>query len=92
MQAMEDEHARIDPLLDAVGAALADTANGHQRLGDTVDTLVTELSGHLAHEERDTLPLLGRTLTRAEWQGVRRRPAAQERHPRRRSAVPVAAR
>jgi hypothetical protein len=49
--AMEDEHGRIDPLLDAVDAPTA------------------ELSGHLAHEERDTLPLLDRSLTPAEWQG-----------------------
>ena len=27
------------------------------------------LSRHLAHEERETLPLLSRTLTRAEWHG-----------------------
>jgi iron-sulfur cluster repair protein YtfE (RIC family) len=66
LQAMQDEHGRIDPLLDAVDDAFSD--HRHQRLADTVDALVAELSGHLAHEERDTLPLLGRTLTQAEWQ------------------------
>jgi hypothetical protein len=32
-QAMRDEHARIDPLLEAVEGALADRDGGHRRLG-----------------------------------------------------------
>jgi hemerythrin-like domain-containing protein len=67
LQAMEDEHARIDPLVAAVDGALADHGGGHHRLGDTVDALTTELTGHLAHEERDALPLINRSLTRADW-------------------------
>jgi Hemerythrin HHE cation binding domain len=69
LQAMEDEHACIDPLLDAVEVALADHGHGHRRLGDAIDALAGGLSQHLAHEERDTLPLLSHTLTPAEWQG-----------------------
>jgi hemerythrin-like domain-containing protein len=69
LQAMEDEHGRIDPLVDSVDDALADRDHGHERLADTVDALTAELSGHLAHEERDTLPLLERSLSQAEWQG-----------------------
>jgi iron-sulfur cluster repair protein YtfE (RIC family) len=69
LQAMQDEHARIDPLLDAVDDALADRDGGHQRLGDTVDALAGELHGHLRHEERDALPLMQRSLTQAEWKG-----------------------
>jgi len=69
LQAMEDEHGRIDPLVDSVDGALADPDHGHERLADTVDALTAELSGHLAHEERDTLPLLERSLSQAEWQG-----------------------
>jgi iron-sulfur cluster repair protein YtfE (RIC family) len=68
LQAMQDEHARIDPLLAAVEGAFADRDGGHQRLGDTVDALAGELHGHLAHEERDVLPLIDRSLTQAEWQ------------------------
>jgi iron-sulfur cluster repair protein YtfE (RIC family) len=68
LQAMQDEHARIDPLLDAVDDALADADHGHQRLGDTVDALTSQLLGHLAHEERDVLPLIDCSLTKAEWQ------------------------
>jgi Hemerythrin HHE cation binding domain len=68
LQAMEEEHARVDPLLDAVDAAFADRAG--DRLAGTVDELVTTLHGHLAHEERDALPLIGTALTAAEWRAV----------------------
>jgi iron-sulfur cluster repair protein YtfE (RIC family) len=68
LQAMQDEHARIDPLLAAVEDAFADRDGGHQRLGDTVDALASALYGHLGHEERDALPLIDQSLTQAEWQ------------------------
>jgi iron-sulfur cluster repair protein YtfE (RIC family) len=68
LQAMQDEHAHIDPLLAAVEGALADRDGGHQRLGDTVDALASALYGHLTHEERDVLPLIDQSLTPAEWQ------------------------
>ena len=68
LRAMEEEHARVDPLLDAVGAAFADPAG--DRLAGRVDELVTTLHGHLAHEERDALPLIGTALTAAEWRAV----------------------
>src|SRR6266511_2194632 len=66
LQAMQDEHARIDPLLEAVDGAFADRDGGHQRLGDTVDALATGLHGHLTHEERDVLPLIDRSLPTAD--------------------------
>jgi hypothetical protein len=68
LQAMQDEHARIDPLLAAIEGAFADRDGGHQRLGDTVDALASELYGHLGHEERDVLSLIDLSLTQAEWQ------------------------
>jgi iron-sulfur cluster repair protein YtfE (RIC family) len=68
LQAMQDEHARIDPLLATVEGAFADRDGGHQRLGDTVDALASTLYGHLGHEERDVLPLIDQSLTQAEWQ------------------------
>ncbi len=68
LQAMQEEHARIDPLLAGVDGAFADHDGGHQRLGDTVDALAGELHGHLRHEERDALPLIDQSLTQAEWQ------------------------
>jgi hypothetical protein len=73
---MEAEHERIDPLLAAVDhgfAAAAGSADGYagaDPLADAVDTLVVTLTGHLAHEEKDGLPLIGAALTAAEWRGV----------------------
>jgi Hemerythrin HHE cation binding domain len=75
LDAMEEEHSRIDPLLAAVDAAFAgapeaDDWPGADRLADVVDVLVGTLTGHLAHEERDGLPLIGVALTAAEWRGA----------------------
>jgi hypothetical protein len=71
LQAMAEEHALIDPLLEAVDAAFADPADGHP--ADAVDELTSALHGHLRHEERDALPLIGSALTAAEWRAVGRR-------------------
>ena len=73
LDAMEAEHQQIDPLLAAVNQAMADGEPDHGRLGDRVDVLTMALHGHLAHEERDALPLIGTALTAAEWRGVGRR-------------------
>jgi hypothetical protein len=75
LDAMEDEHERIDPLLAAVDAAFAgDAAHddwpGEDRLADVIDVLTSTLTGHLGHEERDGLPLIGVALTTAEWRSV----------------------
>jgi hypothetical protein len=43
---------------------------GADRLADVTDALVTTLTAHLTHEERDGLPLIGVALTSAEWRGV----------------------
>jgi Hemerythrin HHE cation binding domain len=69
---MEAEHERIDPLLAAVdhGFGSVDAHPGADRLADAVDTLVATLTGHLTHEEKDGLPLIGVALTAAEWRGV----------------------
>jgi hypothetical protein len=74
LDAMEEEHQRIDPLLAAVDDAFAtprgaagDDWPGEDRLADVIDVLASTLTGHLAHEERDGLPLIGVALTAAEW-------------------------
>ena len=77
---MEEEHERIDPLMAAVDAAFAqhDAADGaahddwpgEDRLADVIDVLVSTLTGHLGHEERDGLPLIGVALTSSEWRSV----------------------
>jgi len=75
LDAMEEEHSRIDPLLAATDAAFngdseADDWPGEDRLADVTDELTSTLTGHVAHEERDGLPLIGVALTGAEWRGV----------------------
>ncbi len=73
---MAAEHEQIDPLLAAVDAGFAaatgpaDSHPGADRLADAVDALTTSLGGHLSHEEKDGLPLIGVALTAAEWRGV----------------------
>ena len=84
LDAMAAEHERIDPLLAAVDAAFAqhsasepaasvpgaDDWPGEDRLADVLDVLTSTLTGHLGHEERDGLPLIGVALTAAEWRSV----------------------
>lgn len=73
---MEAEHERVDPLLaavDAESALAAGPADDHPdagRLAGAVDALATTLTGHLAHEEKEALPLIGVALTTAEWRGI----------------------
>ena len=68
LDAMEAEHKEIDPLLAAVDEAFGDPRAA--ALADVTDALSASLSGHLSHEERDGLPLIGVALTAAEWRGV----------------------
>lgn len=68
LDAMESEHAHLDFLIAQVDDALADTHHGHERLGDLVDALVTGLTEHLSHEEKEALRLIDATLTPHEWQ------------------------
>ncbi len=68
VEALEAEHAVIEPLLTAIDSAAADPDYGYQRFGDIVDELATKLTAHLAHEETDGLPLIDASLTEEEWQ------------------------
>jgi len=60
---MEAEHARIDPLVDQVKAAVA--------AGESVQAPMAELAAalldHLEHEEQAGLPLIDSVLTPEEW-------------------------
>jgi len=67
LDAMEAEHAAIDPMLLAIDATLADRDADRGTLGDLVDALTTSLSGHLRHEETEGLRLIDSTLTPAQW-------------------------
>lgn len=67
LDAMEAEHAAIDPLLAAIDAALIDPESGPQRLGELSDALATALRGHLDHEEAHSLQLIDATVTAEQW-------------------------
>ncbi|HUB21344.1 MAG TPA: hemerythrin domain-containing protein [Streptosporangiaceae bacterium] len=66
--ALEAEHAVIDPLLTAIDAAAADPDYGYQRFGDITDELAVKLTAHLTHEETDGLALIDASLTPRQWQ------------------------
>ncbi|SDC78764.1 hemerythrin domain-containing protein [Rhodococcus tukisamuensis] len=70
LDAMEAEHALIDPALAEVESAFDDPDHGHERLADRVDDLVGILHAHLAHEEREAVPMIRATITAREWRGV----------------------
>jgi iron-sulfur cluster repair protein YtfE (RIC family) len=65
---MEEEHKVIDPLLAAVDQAFEHPEG--DGISDTSDALATALVGHLSHEEREALPLIGVGLTAGEWRGI----------------------
>lgn len=68
LEAMELEHARIDPIIEAIDAAVVEPGPPSDRVGELVDALSTSLRGHLRHEETDALPLIDATVTVEQWQ------------------------
>ncbi|KQX72248.1 MULTISPECIES: hemerythrin domain-containing protein [unclassified Streptomyces] len=68
LDAMDAEHAAIDPLVETIDAALADPEGGPERLAIAVDSLAVNLTGHLKHEEDQALPLIQDLLTLEQWQ------------------------
>jgi Hemerythrin HHE cation binding domain len=63
VDAMVAEHRHIPPALAGVDAAL----RGGGELTAPVELLSTVVLDHLAHEEREVLPLIELHLTRAQW-------------------------
>lgn len=63
LEAMEAEHAAIDPLIESIDAALADRDSGPERVGDLIVALADTLGGPLKHEEDEALPLVEATAT-----------------------------
>ena len=63
VDAMVEEHKHIEPALAGVDAAL----RGGGELAAPVETLSTVVLDHLAHEEREVLPLIEQHMTRAQW-------------------------
>ena len=73
LRAMEDEHAEIDPLLEACAAGfdrLAHHADEDVRAGLAVRLASARerLAEHLRHEETEAIAIIQRVLTAEEWQ------------------------
>jgi hemerythrin-like domain-containing protein len=67
LDAMEAEHAGIDPILASIDAALVDRESGAARLGELSEKLSSSLRAHLDHEEVDVLPLIDATVSPEQW-------------------------
>ena len=70
LDAMEAEHARIDPLLAQVDTSLA--APGHPGLADNAAALAQTLADHMKHEENQALPLVETHLGPGGWAAFRK--------------------
>jgi hypothetical protein len=66
LDAMESEHAVLDPIVAAVNAQLA--AGDIGRVRESAGELSTALTAHLEHEEVKGLPLVDAVLTSKEWE------------------------
>jgi iron-sulfur cluster repair protein YtfE (RIC family) len=75
LEAMEAEHGEIDPALEACAAGLArlaEHADPDARAALTVRLTAAKasLSRHLHHEETETIALIQRELTQADWEAI----------------------
>jgi hemerythrin-like domain-containing protein len=65
LDAMQAEHARIDPLLSRVDSSLA--AGDRAGLAENAEALAAALADHMEHEENQALPLVETFLGPAGW-------------------------
>jgi iron-sulfur cluster repair protein YtfE (RIC family) len=75
LEAMEAEHALIDPLLASCAADFASMARRpdaatRDRLAATTEAARDTLSDHMGHEETEALPLVQRLLSAEGWERV----------------------
>jgi hypothetical protein len=70
LDAMEAEHARIEPLLSEVDALIA--ASGSAGLADAAGALAQTLAAHMRHEEDQALPLVETHLGARGWDAFRK--------------------
>jgi hypothetical protein len=75
LDAMEAEHAQIDPLLASVEQALT---GGGPELAAQAEQLSRLLAGHLRHEEDEALPLIATHLGAKGWNAFARGAARQQ--------------
>lgn len=67
LDAMEDEHATIGPMIQRIDAQLYRNDPDDHELADAVASFRDGLCTHLAHEESDALPVLNRAISEQEW-------------------------
>lgn len=65
--AMEAEHVRIGPCIEEIDTAVADPDSGRDRLRGATAVFREELTDHLAHEERDAVPVIESVMTKQDW-------------------------
>jgi hypothetical protein len=88
LDALEAEHAQIDPLMRTCTEDLAALAAGtggeatRDRLARCAARLRDALCAHLAHEERDGMALVQAHLTEEDWLALDREVFAKEYRPR----------
>jgi iron-sulfur cluster repair protein YtfE (RIC family) len=71
VEAMEDEHRLIEPVLTAIDEAFTvNTSTEHLR--ELLTRLQTTLSSHLAHEEAEALPLINEIMSKGELARITR--------------------
>lgn len=68
LDAIEAEHAQLDPLLESVDAVLADEGADREKVASVTGALAEALAAHLEHEEKEALPLIDARLTQEQWQ------------------------
>lgn len=69
---MEAEHVRIGPVIEEIDAAVADPESGRDRLPQATSVFRQELTDHLAHEERDAVPVVESVMTVKDWKDFSR--------------------
>ena len=70
LDAMEEEHSRIDPAIERIERAFADPDVGVDSVAESIDAFLSLLRSHLDHEERDAFPLIRRFITKSEWDSL----------------------
>ena len=75
LEAMEAEHAEIDPLLQGCAAGFArlaerDDEDARRALSVRVTATRESLGRHLKHEETDAIAILQRVLTHEDWERI----------------------
>ncbi len=68
LDALEAEHAEIDPQIEAIDTVLADRQSDASGLAELVEALRISLRYHLAHEEVEGLPVIDSAITHEQWQ------------------------